>query len=163
MLDVYADIPSKQRAIRKPWQELMTSVHGYIENSSISRRFGTPYLGPKRTNLNSTVSFAGTEREALLPSAASSVRLSPSAAEDRAARLNRKALKKAKLVEKAIREGLLPPGEAGANVAGTLKRKELKKLIRRKTEPAIPSPKAHLDEDEQIFNDGEDGSGGQNL
>lgn len=149
--DVYADIASKQRVVRKPWQDLMASIHGFAATIP-SRNLSSPLLKP----LPVPVPHEGTEREPLLgkKSPGGSLRHQPSMSE----RKDLKEIKKQRLVEKAIKDGVFPGGLAGELIAGTLKRKEIKKIIRRRTEPIL-SP-TREDAEEGVIDEGE---GGQNL
>ncbi len=140
--------------MRKPWQELMKTVSGYVNSARVPiRNRPSPYLKP---TLGSTLT--GTEREPLLtPSRSSDLKVP--------ARRNTKEIKKQKLVEQAVKDGLFPQGVAGEAIAGTLKRKDLKAIIRRQTEPAMSPSRTTFDPDEQVIDEVTPGAdeGGQNL
>ncbi|KAI9025536.1 hypothetical protein DFJ74DRAFT_705032 [Hyaloraphidium curvatum] len=148
--DVYADMQSKERAVRKPWPDLVKSIHGYYETAKVPIRIRpSPAVGAQAVNAN----VVGTEREPLLSKSTPNM--------NTITRSNRKEQKKKQLLDKAVQQGLLPPGEAGEAVAGLIKRKELKKLIRRQTEPISPRPKDP--EDEVVGTASGEAGGGQNL
>ena len=141
--------------MRKPWQDLMKSVSGYVQSARVPiRPRASPYLKP---TLSSTLT--GTEREPLLTPARTSD------LNKGTLRRNTKELKKQKLVEQAVKDGLFPQGVAGEAIAGTLKRKDLKAIIRRQTEPALSPGRPTFDPEDEIIDEVTPAAdeGGQNL
>lgn len=131
----------------------MTSVQGFVQSSRVPIRNRPSFVKTRDT----ATSFQGTEREPLLASQAGQSSFQPN-------KTIKKEAKKQKLIDQAIKEGVFPGGVAGQAIAGTLKKKELKKLIRRKTEPAM-SPRVETFDQEAIVDEpvGKDGGGGQEL